>query len=195
LLRDALLLPREVLASWKIVPRPDTAPEPAWSERQRQDGVAVYARPWCEPVWPDHKPRQHELDAPVRAFAAPGEYEPLTFTLHALRAVTNVEVRLSALVGTNGRERVELPAADIDLRAVRYMFCVPTITPSHAYRAPDVLLPWQRSHPRGETCDFWSPFASDTANPQASITGARPSPPTTRCWRCRSRCASCRSRC
>jgi len=157
LLSDALLLPREVLASWKIVPRPDTAPEPVWSERQRQDGVAVYARPWCEPVWPDHKPRQHELDAPVRAFAAPGEYEPLTFTLHALRAVTNVEVRLSALVGTNGRERVELPAADIDLRAVRYMFVRPNSNAFNtAYRAPDVLMPWQpQPIPRGENLRLW----------------------------------------
>ena len=157
LLRDALLLPREVLASWKIVPRPDTAPEPVWSERQRQDGVAVYARPWCEPVWPDHKPRQHELDAPVRAFAAPGEYEPLTFTLHALRAVTNVEVRLSALVGTNGRERVELPAENIDLRAVRYMFVRPNYNAFNtAYRAPDVLMPWQpQPIPRGENLRLW----------------------------------------
>jgi len=157
LLRDALLLPREVLASWKIVPRPDTAPEPAWSERQRQDGVAVYARPWCEPVWPDHKPRQHELDAPVRAFASPGEYEPLTFTLHALRAVTNVDVRLSALVCTNGRTRVELPAENIALRSVRYMFVRPNYNAFNtAYRAPDVLMPWQpQPIPRGENLRLW----------------------------------------
>ena len=144
LLRDALLLPRDVLASWKIVPRPDPSPEPVWTEQQRQDGVAVYARPWCEPVWPDHKPRQHELDAPVRAFAAQGEYEPMTFTLHALRAVTNVDVRLSAMVCTNGRTRIEIPAEDIDLRAVRYMYVRPNYNAFNTtYRAPDVLMPWQ----------------------------------------------------
>ncbi|HRR34648.1 MAG TPA: hypothetical protein P5026_11145 [Kiritimatiellia bacterium] len=157
LLRDALLLPRDVLADWKIVPRPDPTPEPVWSTRQQQDGVAVYARPWCDPVWPDHKPRQHELDAPVRAFATPGEYEPLTFTLHARRAVTNVDVRISALAGTNGRERIELPASDIDVRYVRYMFVRPNYNAFNtAYRAPDVLMPWQpQPIPRGENLRLW----------------------------------------
>jgi len=157
LLRDALLLPRDVLESWKIISRPDPSPEPVWSGRQRQDGVAVYARPWCEPVWPDHKPRQHELDAPVRAFASQGEYEPMTFTLHALRAVTNVDVRLSALVCSNGLTSAEIPVEDIELRAVRYMYVRPNYSVFNtAYRAPDVLMPWRpQPIPRGENLRLW----------------------------------------
>jgi hypothetical protein len=154
LLTDSLLLPREVLAEWRETPRPDTEPEPRWSAKHRENGVAVFARPWTEPVWPGHRPRQHELDAPVRAFASPGEYEPLTFALHALRDITNVAVRLGPLTAAGG---AVIPAEAIDARYVRYMHVRPNYNAFNIYyRAPDVLMPWQpQSLPKGENLRLW----------------------------------------
>ncbi len=158
LLTECYLLPPEELAKWKDTPRPDPAPEPQFTAQQKRDGLAVYARPWAEPVWPDHVPRQHELDAPVRAFATPGEYEPLTFTLYPLAAFSNVTVEVyGSLVCTSGVKRTAIDSSSIDVRFVRYMNVRPNYSSFNTYyRAPDVLMPWQEQPlKKGENLRVW----------------------------------------
>ncbi len=158
LLAECFTLPPEELAKWKEAPRPCTAPEPHWTDKQKRDGLAVYTRPWAEPVWPDHYPRQHELDAPVRAFAAWDEYEPLTFTLYPLADFSNVTVEAAGdLVCTSGVRRAVLASSDIDLRFVRYMNVRPNYSAFNTYyRAPDVLMPWQpQPLTKGENLRLW----------------------------------------
>ena len=157
LLTESFVLPPEELAKWKETPRRNTTPEPQWTAQQKRDGLAMFARTWAEPVWPDHFPRQHELDAPVRAFASWNEYEPLTFTLYALKAFTNVSVRIDSLVSTSGVKRAAIAPQDIDVRFVRYMNVRPNYSTFNIYyRAPDVLMPWQpQPLPKGENLRLW----------------------------------------
>ncbi len=158
LLAECFTLPPEEMAKWKETPRPSQTPEPKWTDRQKKDGLAVYTRPWAEPVWPDHFPRQHELDAPVRAFASPGEYEPLTFTLYPLSAFSNANVEVcGSLVCTTGVKRAVIDSANIDLRCVRYMNVRPNYSAFNTYyRAPDVLMPWQpQPLKKGENLRLW----------------------------------------
>ena len=158
LLTECFTLPPDELAKWKNTPRPNTTPEPQWTEKQKRDGLAVYTRPWAEPVWPDHFPRQHELDAPVRAFASQGEYEPLTFTLHPLTSFSNVTFGIAGgLVTTAGTQRARIPAEAIDVRFVRYMNVRPNYSTFNIfYRAPDVLMPWQpQPLTQGENLRLW----------------------------------------
>ena len=144
LLSECFMLPPEERAKWKETPRLGTTPEPQWTEKQKRDGLAVYTRPWVEPVWPDHFPRQHELDAPVRAFASQGEYEPLTFTLYPLTGFSNVTVEVGLLANTTGVKRATLGPENVDVRFVRYMNVRPNYSTFNLYyRAPDVLMPWQ----------------------------------------------------
>ncbi len=157
ILADCFMLPPEELSKWIENPRPDTTPEPELTERQRQDGIIFYTRPWCEPVWPDHNPRQHEINAPLRAFASWGEYEPLTFTLHALKDFAAINVNFSDLVNTADVNRATIKAEIIDKRYVRYMYVRPNYNSFNTYyRAPDVLMPWQ-SQPlaKGENLRLW----------------------------------------
>ena len=158
LLAECFTLPPEELAKWKETPRPRTDPEPHWTDKQRKDGLAVYSRPWAEPVWPDHFPRQHELDAPVRAFASQGEYEPLSFTLYPLANFSNVTVEVYGdLVCTTGVKRTCFDSANIDLRYVRYMNVRPNYSAFNTYyRAPDVLMPWKpQPLKKGENLRLW----------------------------------------
>ena len=157
ILAESFVLPPEELSKWKETPRPNTTPEPQWTEKQKQDGLAVYTRPWAEPVWPDHFPRQHELDAPVQAFASWGEYEPLTFTLHPLKPFSAVDVTVGDLVKTGGVKRARIGSGQLDLRFVRYMNVRPNYSTFNTYyRAPDVLMPWQKQPlAKGENLRLW----------------------------------------
>lgn len=157
ILNACFMLPPEVLEKWKETPRLDTTPKPIWTPRQQQEGLAFFTRPWCEPVWPDHLPRQHELSAPARAFASWGEYEPITFTLHALEAFAAIDVKINDLVNTSGVKRAAILAEQIDTRFVHYMYVRPNYTtPDRYYRAPDVLMPWQpQSLAQGENLRLW----------------------------------------
>ena len=158
LIAECFLLPPEEMAKWKETPQPNLTPEPKWTGQQKKDGLAVYTRPWAEPVWPDHFPRQQELDAPVRAFASPGEYEPLTFALYPLAAFSNVNIHVfGSLVCTTGVKRASINSANIDLRFVRYMNVRPNYSAFNTYyRAPDVLMPWQpQSLNKGENLRLW----------------------------------------
>jgi hypothetical protein len=174
LLAECLILPRAELAKWKETPRPSTTPEPIWTDKQKQDRLAVYTRPWAEPVWPDHFPRQHELDAPVRAFASWNEYEPLTFTLYPLSGFSNVSVAVYGdLVNTAGVKRAAIPAAAIDLRFVRYMNVRPNYSSFNTYyRAPDVLMPWQpQPLTKGENLRLWLTVHVALGQPAGLYTG------------------------
>ena len=158
ILNECSTLPPEEMAKWKETSRTDTAPQPQWTDKQKRDGLAVYTRSWAEPIWPDHFPRQHELDAPVRAFASQGEYEPLTFALYPLAGFSNVAVCVAGnLVCTTGVKRAAIDAACLDVRFVRYMNVRPNYSSFNTYyRAPDVLMPW-RPQPlkKGENLRLW----------------------------------------
>ena len=174
LLAECMTLPPEEMAKWKETPRFDATPEPKWTETQKKEGIAVYTRPWVEPVWPNHFPRQHELDAPVRAFVSQGEYEPLTFTLYPLRDFHNADIRVDEdLVCTTGGKQARFDAANIDVRFVRYMNVRPNYNTYYTfYRAPDVLVPW-RSQPlkKGENLCLWLTVHVGFGQPAGLYTG------------------------
>lgn len=158
LLAECETLPPEEMAKWTETPRRSADPEPAWPDEQRREGFALFVRPWTEPVWPKDFPRPHELGAPIRAFASPGEYEPLTLALHPLADFAQVDAEVhGALVCTNGSRRAEIDASAVDLRFVRYMNVRPNYSATGTYyQAPDVLMPWQpQPLHQGENLRLW----------------------------------------
>ena len=166
--RPLFLLPDEELKKWKEVPREDRNPAPQWSEAEKARGFACYTRPWADPIWPRHVPLQHEIDAPVRAFAAPGEYEPLTFALHALKPLERVEITLSAFTNAT----TVIPREACDLRVVRAMYVRPNYNAVNTYYlAPDVLMPWQpQGLPRGENLRLWLTVKVPLGQPEGLYT-------------------------
>jgi hypothetical protein len=75
-------------------------------------GYVLFTRPWAEKVYPHSVPRPWERAAELRAAAAPGELEPLVFSLRPLRDLRAVDVSFSGLD--------RLPQAEADLRTVKF---------------------------------------------------------------------------
>ncbi len=169
--RDCFMLPPSELVKWQETPRKSDVPEPKWTEQQKTDGMAIFSRPWAEPVWPDHFPLAREINAPVRAFAAQNEYEPLTFTIHPLKDFEKLQVTVGEMVNESG---AQLPATAIDLRYVRYMHVRPNYSTFNLYyRAPDVLMPWRGTQRllKGENFRVWITVKVEPGTPGGGYQG------------------------
>lgn len=167
---DSSTLPRAELSKWKRQEKVFDDPEPVWSEAQKENGFALFSRPWTEPVWPQQYPRLNEINAPVRAFASWDEYEPLTFSIHPLRDFKEVDVQVSPLRNAAGQQ---IPATAIDVRHVRYMLVRPNYSLFNVYyTAPDVLMPWApRPLRQGENLRFWLTVYVQPQTPEGFYTG------------------------
>jgi hypothetical protein len=127
-------LPPHVQEQWTLDPPPEPEPMPELLPEDRERGWVLFNRPWPEVVWHNTRPRAEEINREARVFASLGEYEPLTFCVHLLRDVGDLEVQC-ADVGP-------VTAEDIDIRHVRYMRARPNYVGMGLYRiVPDVLEP------------------------------------------------------
>lgn len=94
-------------------------PEPATeaiapTEAERKRGYLVFApSSVAEHIWPSLPPSKSSRATELRAWCTPGEYEPVTFAVNALKALTDVRVTVSALEGPTA-----LNASLIDVRVV-----------------------------------------------------------------------------
>jgi len=112
---------------------------PEWAQR----GYAVFSRHYLDPVSRLGRPRPGEV-GPVRLFACPGEYEPATVSVWALRPQTGVRVTVSDLRG----ERGMMAANQVDVRVVRTIKGWPPFLEKR--EAVDI--------PEGQTQTFWLTF-------------------------------------
>jgi hypothetical protein len=94
----------------------DETPMPRLSEAQQQAGFVAFTRSYLDLVFPASVPRPEEVTQRLGLVAAPGEYEPVTLAIRALRPLREVAVTGSALEGPGG---ASIPAEAIDIRAVR----------------------------------------------------------------------------
>ena len=132
LAQEIFLLPPDEWEKWKEEPHIDNRPWPRGTEFQ-----AVHRRHYLEPVYSNTVPLAHTLDPELRAFASPGEYEPLTFTLCArLGGVYDVRVEATDLECGNQI----IPASEIGVRRAAYVLCRPNYRSMYVYRRnPDYL--------------------------------------------------------
>ncbi|MCX7012948.1 MAG: hypothetical protein NTW86_10395 [Candidatus Sumerlaeota bacterium] len=144
-------LPPEEWAQWKQDPLPRAAPMPeeALADEDRSRGFVIFRKPWPECVYPNTTPYPHELHQTLRIFVSPGEYEPLTFEVRALRALANVRVAAEGIG--------PISSGTIDVRHVRYMKARPNYDEHYSWHiVPDVLEHFDAIDlPADETHRFW----------------------------------------
>ena len=81
---------------------PNPMPEPTPEEGDR--GFILSSRPWGERVAPANCPRRDDVTSAITCRLTPGEYEPLTFAVTALRELRELRVTIPAdLVGPEKR--------------------------------------------------------------------------------------------
>ena len=143
-----------VPAAYKEMPFVETAPEPELTPAEKPRGYLLFHRPSTEPVYPNSKPRAHERLEPLVAFAAPGEVEPLTFSIYPVRRLENLRVRCSPLRCDAG----EIPNSLITVRLATYWNVgYPRYTSRSTYRRMPELLERVTVHssPQGECQRYW----------------------------------------
>jgi len=143
-----------VPSNYTEMPFVETAPEPALTPEEKQRGYVLFQRPIMEPVYPNTKPLAQERLEQLVAFATPGEFEPLTFSLYPVRELQNLEVRCSSLTCEAG----VIPVAAITVRLVTYWNVgYPHYTSRSTYRRTPELLERVSVHssPRGECQRYW----------------------------------------
>ncbi len=150
---EIMTFPPAEAKKWKMLPPPMLIhhPEPKWSAENLANGYALFARAWCEPVWQTEFPRQSELDAPVRMFAAPDEFETTSFTIHALKDFKEIDLKAGVLADAAGNT---LP---LDTHYIRYMFIRSYYNTRGTYfEGPDVVMPWSpQSLDKGRNLRIW----------------------------------------
>ena len=135
--QEAFLLPDDVAKKWKHKPHVDKNRPPRYKAAEKKKGFVIYKKPWVTNVWPNTVPNRKEFNPKLKAFAAPNEYEPLTFTVMPLRDFEQAGVTVSDLRADDGSV---IPAADIEVRYVQYRWVRPSYNVYDTYyRAPDML--------------------------------------------------------
>lgn len=105
--------------AWAYVPFAETTPPPQPSAVDRRRGFILFRRYFMDEVRPESRPRPEEIGTPLTLFAAPGEYEPVSFGLYPLTSLQRVTVTLpeGGLVGPRG---AVLSSENLDLRLAKY---------------------------------------------------------------------------
>ena len=143
-----------VPSTYNEMPFVETANEPELTPEEKQRGYLLFHRPITEPVYPNSKPRAHERLEKLAAFATPGEFEPLTFSIYPVRKLQNLKVRCSPLTCNAG----EIPTDEITVRLVTYWnIGYPRYTSRTTYRRTPELLEHLSVHssPSGECQRYW----------------------------------------
>lgn len=169
--QDIYQLPQEILETWKHRPHVDDTPMPVFSKAETERGLVAYQRSYLACVWPNTVPLRREIDREIRVFATLGEYEPMTFTLLPLRDFRDVTVTFSDLESAGGST---IPATNVDVRTVRYMWVKPNYTADGIYyRAPDVLMPYATplQLTEGENLRVWATLSVDPKTPDGVYVG------------------------
>ena len=142
-------MPPDQWAKWKKDPEPVTGAMPKLGAADEKRGFAVWSRHYLECVYPHTNPHAEDLNPELRAFATPGEYEPVNFIVRPLRDLANAKISVSAIG--------PVPAKNIEVRRVRYMLARPNYTTMYRYRVvPDVLERFEGGDLKAdENARFW----------------------------------------
>jgi len=90
----------------------DDTPLPKLRPDEEQRGYVVFRRHWMDLVFPNSIPQRAEITDKLEAFAAPGEYEPLTFCVRTLRDLRGLEINVRELISQNG-DRLAAPEVQL----------------------------------------------------------------------------------
>jgi len=138
---------------------PRANPVPMASGEEKARGCIVSRQPWLRAVYPTFLPTRSQVSDEIPCRLAPGEYEPATFSVTALRPLSRVTVELTDdLVGPDGSV---IPKADVTIGVVRtikrWLTASSPLKPGQRYeRRPLFIFPNSPVEiPEHETRRFW----------------------------------------
>ncbi|MCF6177044.1 MAG: DUF6067 family protein [Victivallaceae bacterium] len=139
--------------NYKELPFIEKVSAPKLTAAEQQRGYMLFKRPIMEPVYPNTHPLPYERFSKLTAFATPGEFEPLTFSIYPIRALKNFKVTVSELKSVNGT--IKRSAIDTRL-AVYWNIAYPRYTSNSTYRRlPELLEPVTVHSSPAQECQRW----------------------------------------
>lgn len=106
--RDIFFLTDPELPNWKERKSVSANPPLERTAAEQQKGYVVFPVDYTEPIVPGYVPSRTAIGKPLTAFATPGEIEPATLGISALKDLGVVRVELSDFIG-EGKEAVRVP--------------------------------------------------------------------------------------
>jgi len=95
-------------------PYVEEAEMPPLSPEDEARGYVAFIPHWMTVVYPVTVPRAEDLKRPLGCFACPGEYEPMTVAVRALKTLSGTVCSLSDLTGPG-----VIPASAVEVRTVK----------------------------------------------------------------------------
>ena len=146
---------------FKIRTYVDDAPLPDISDLSRQRGFILEKRNWMDLAFEVCKPATDSGTIMLEAAAAPGEYEPVTFTVHGLEDIGDITLAMDEAFAASGITSTITVARSIAKRTTNYHGASEIMT------APQYL---ERTHStelkKGMTRQFWITLkVADNAKP------------------------------
>ncbi len=131
----------------------ETAPALAPTPEEQRRGYVLFRRHWLDVVFPNSRPRPGEREGALAAFAAQGEYEPITLAVRALRGLKQARVTVSDLRGPRGL----IPASEVAVYPVRCLNKRVTYSSKDYIKNMPVLLERRPAADvaKGESKRFW----------------------------------------
>lgn len=129
-----------ILGGRAILPLPKTAPCPPLEQKWKEAGYVAFVHQSELILYSNSRPSVAELKNPAHIQAARGEFEPITFGLHALKNMKDVSVSVSDLAGPSG---TKIPATAFDIRLARNMLIRTEKCSNTCRRTPSILDPFK----------------------------------------------------
>ncbi len=139
---------------WVEQPYIENAPEPVLSQTEAQRGFMLFSRPAIEAVYKNTNPLPHERLELLKAFATPGEFEPLTLSIYPSIELKNVRLTVSDI--KSGDHTID--KSNLDLRLVTYWnMHYPTWETKGTYRnVPELLEKVTVNDMKSDECQrYW----------------------------------------
>jgi len=96
----------------------DDKPLPKLSSEEISRGYIFFKRPYIDLIFPNSIPQENEIirDTTMEIFVSPGEYEPVSFAIRALKDLKNWEISVSDFYS---KERNKIPKENVRIGVVR----------------------------------------------------------------------------
>lgn len=155
---------------------PAPNPFPKTTAAEEATGCLFSVQPWLQAVYPSYAPTRTEINQPLVCRLAPGEFEPMTLSVTALRALKGVQASLAGdLEGPAGNR---IAATNVTIGVVRNLTRWLTnrapLEPGQRFeRTPTFIYPNQPFDvPARETVRLWLTVQADARQAPGVYRGA-----------------------
>jgi hypothetical protein len=131
----------------------DGTPVPPLTREEQTRGYVAFWTNYLDMIFHETVPTRDAISAKLSAFASPGEYEPITFAVRALKDMEEIKLTSEDLIGPNGSR---ITSHVVDARPVRFLVKKPhysimewMLVPAFLEKRESVSIPAHTTQP------FW----------------------------------------